>query len=404
MQGCMILISKRFWIRSTTALLITLGLILTGWTLGRGTHGIFTSTENPAGNIPLTNSTLYPNLKLESAPSSSPIIDPCQNLFALVCSSRGIIRDPTGAVLPETEGELQALRIYENLIRQNPDWTSEQVDQALVREIYTQKRRDRVIQAQTWVKSALLTWIQHQPESVFDPREKILLTTRVKKTELDLPSETSAYPEQPDMLTSTAVVYERLDNDSTRMRVGGAYLLTAKSWYNLVFSLAHEFAHSIDPCELRMQQISLPSYDRLKACFISQEIVFTPKTRSECTENDQLSEAFADWVAAQITSQALEIYAKNYTPEQRSAAIINAVRDLCDPEESLAETDTEIYPKPETRITGIFGKNPRLKLFLNCSERNPAQVPSTGKMREQDNNYCTLNSEFTLPSTPSGKP
>lgn len=387
MQGRMF--SRRFWINSTILLFITMGLIFTGWTLGRGSRLLLTSSEK-------SDSTPIEPLSLGSDPNqeTDPDTDPCLNLFNLVCSSHGETRDPTGSVRPDAEGELQALRIYENQIRQNPDWTSEQVDQAMVREIYTQKRKDRVNQAYVWVKTALTSWIQHQPETVFDRREKNLLTTRVKKTELDLPTEASPYSEQPDLLTSMAIVYERLNDDSTRMRVGGAYLLTAKSWYNLVFSLAHEFAHSIDPCELQTVQISLPSYDRLKGCFLAQGIVYMPKTRLECAENDQLSEAFADWVAAQITSQSLEIYAKNYTPEQKSAAVINAVRDLCDPDESLAETDTEIYPKPETRITGIFGKNPRLKQFLKCSERTPAQVPA--------GEYCTLNSEPPAPSMPRG--
>jgi hypothetical protein len=274
------------------------------------------------------------------------------------------------------EGEKQAIHLYQEIIRQHRDWSSDQVQEELVNQIFDTKRRTRLEAAFTWVKQTLKRLIDQQPETVFQAREKELLKARLKKTILQLPFPAQLYADEPDLLTKNEVYYERSQDGSTRLRVGGAYILIAKSWFNLVFTLAHELAHSIDPCELRAAGLAMPAYDRISACFLMQGMIALGKNRSECGPNDQLSETFADWLAVQVTIEALKIFATEFHPAQVINAMRNSVRDLCEQENDQFELDTDLHPSPHTRINTIFG--PPIRKFLGCENPEPVS------------NYCTF--------------
>jgi len=296
--------------------------------------------------------------------------DPCVNLYRIVCSQTGDTRDPTGVVHPDLLGEKQALQIVEDLIDKNPDWSSEKLDEALVKEIYTPKRRGRVIHAYRWVLHALESLIDRQPESVFTNREKKQLKTRLRQTELELPPPAKIYADEPDLFTKNEVYYERMTDGRTRMRVGGAYLLTAKSWFNIVFSIAHEFAHAIDPCEVRAARLAFPAYDRLTACFMANGLVAARTTRSECGADDELSETFADWLAVYVSAQALRTFATEFPQSQIVAAATNSVRDLCEQDGDAGVGTDEFHPAPQIRIDRIFGRNPEIRQVLGCPLTN----------------------------------
>src|SRR4051812_30573271 len=61
------------------------------------------------------------------APASS-AHNACTQMYRTICQKRGETRDPTGVVRPDVDGELQALRTYETIIHEHPDWSSERVD------------------------------------------------------------------------------------------------------------------------------------------------------------------------------------------------------------------------------------------------------------------------------------
>jgi hypothetical protein len=276
-------------------------------------------------------------------------------------------------VHPDADGELQALRTYEEIIHDHPALTSEQVDEELVKTIYTAKRMARIESAYRWVRHALENFVEKQPESVFNRAEKRLLKRRLRDTVLQLPLPAKNYADEPDLFTKNDVYYERMHDGTTRMRVGGAYVLSAKSWFNILFTFAHEFGHAIDPCELRAIRTSIPAYDRLGACMLHHGIIAARKTRSECGENDQLSEAFADWLAVQVTADALGTFATEFRGQQLLNAATNAVRDLCEQDETdLNEMDVEHHPPPQVRIERIFGRNPAIRTVLGCG---PAPNP-----------------------------
>ncbi len=214
---------------------------------------------------------------------------------------------------------------------------------------------------------------------MFSQHEKQTLKKRIYKVKLELPPPATVYSDEPDLFTKNDLYYERISSGSLRLRVGGAYLFTVQSWFNRVFTLAHELAHSIDPCELRNIHFSLPAYDRLSACLMSQKIISVTKNRSECAENDQLSETFADWIAVQITSKALKKFATEFDHEQILHAVTNSVKDLCEQEEFLNEMDNTLHPRPEIRIEKVFGLNPIIQEILGCQPSTSAEV------------YCDFN-------------
>ncbi len=306
----------------------------------------------------------------------------CQNLYQTVCLKKGITRDPTGSVRPDIDGEREALRLYEDIIQKHPDWTSAQVDEELIKQIYTPRRRARIESAYKWVEYTIERWIDRQPKDVLDPLEKKLLKQRVRKTPLEPPPPADVYADEPELLTKNDVFYERLTDGKTRLRIGGAYFFTSKSWFNLVFTMAHELAHAIDPCELRNLQVSLPAYDRLKACFMKSGLIAARNDRSECGRNDQLSETFADWVAGQITAEALKSFALEFRGQALLDAATNATRDLCEQDDGATESDTEFHPAPEIRIDRIFGRNPTVRKILGCKPPEPGSAE-----------YCTFEKD-----------
>ena len=315
-------------------------------------------------------------------PMASTRPDFCADLHRIICSKVGETRDPTGVVRRDLDGEIKALRIYEEIIRENPSWSSDQVDSALVERIYTQPRAQRVRGAFEWVRASALRFIEAQSEGVFSAHEKKILKSRIRHLELQLPIPALLYADEPDLFTKTGVFYERTPSGATRIRVGGAYLLTVTSWFNLLFTLSHEISHSIDPCELRSQKVQFPAYDRVTTCFIRTGLISMQGNRQECGDNDQLSETFADWMGVQLMGDAFQKYSTEFDAKQLRHAITNSVRDLCENDEAFFEDDLSLHPSPKIRIDQIFGQNPKVREILGCAIPQPTP-----------NAYCRFEKE-----------
>jgi hypothetical protein len=300
----------------------------------------------------------------------------CTDIYQVVCQKKGVTHDPTGFVRPDIEGEREAIQIYRQIIHENPDWSSEQVDEELANRIFEPKRRSRIESAFKWVRQTLKAIIDRQPLTVFSISEKRIIKNRIKHTQLQLPIPASLYSDEPDLLKKNEVYYERLAGGNIRLRVGGAYVLIARSWFNLIFTLAHELAHAIDPCELQSAgHVTPAAYQRLSRCFIQTGLI-SEKSFSDCRKSDRLSETFADWIASQVSLEALKIFSTEFHPTQVISAVRNSVRDLCEQEEEGDDLDTEIHPPPKMRINQIFG--PAIGSFLGC--------PTTQTLPQ----YCTF--------------
>lgn len=289
----------------------------------------------------------------------------CRNAYEVTCeSATSTTRDPTGKVDLQIAGEVRALRVLRKIMGDHPTWNSKQVEEKLVTAIYTEKRVKRIEAAYQWVKEQLLAIIQRKDSDLFSDVEKASLIERISRVELDIPPPASKYADAADLFTKNTIYYERTPKNVLRLRVGGAYLMNISSWFNLVFTLAHEFSHAIDPCELAVNSTRPDSYNGLVSCFVRKGWV--EDARSSCAGNEQISEVFADWMASEVLSSALLNSEKDYTLEQRVQAAINSVRDLCEEPVGIDIFSEYNHPSPSVRIQKIFGKNPKIRKSLGC--------------------------------------
>ena len=368
---------------------IALALVL--GTIYGGARFLPWGEQNPNPRLPATD---VANLVAAEPHAIEPLV--CKDFYKQVCQLKnglqGDGRDPTGLVHSDVEGERTAENFLKDIIEKHPDWNSDQVDDELVKVIYTPERRARIEAAYHWVEYRIERFIDSQPERVFTLREKKEIKSRLRRTELQLPTMASVYSDEPDLFTKNDVYYERTPEGVMRMRVGGAYLFTAKSWFNIVFTLGHELGHSIDPCEIRQARLSYPAYDRLTACFLRTGLVKTTKLRTECAENDQLSETFADWIAAKVSAEALKNFSNEFHGPQLVNAAENSVRDLCEQDDPSDPTDLDEdnHPSPRVRIERIYGANPEIRNLLGCEKISPST------------DYCGF--ESILPPTPISVP
>ena len=274
--------------------------------------------------------------------------------------------DPTGYVRRDVQGELIVLRELDGIVRKHPDWTQEQTYDELTRQVYRPDRRRRIQSAFLWVRKTIESILQNQSGDAFNRYERAALFHRLRKVKLELPPPANIYADEPDLITKNGVMFESLPSGALRIRVGGAYLSTATSWFNLVFSMAHEFGHSIDPCETQDAKIKIQVYPKLVQCFAQNHIIRANTPEFVCGAHDQLSEAYADWLASQVTRRALEEFSKEYDAHQILMAAVNSVKDLCDQEESLDSTEEIFHPAPEIRIDEIFASEPGIRSLLGC--------------------------------------
>ncbi len=304
----------------------------------------------------------------------------CTQIHEFLCGELRRSTDSGVRVMDDLLAEKKARELAQKIREENPDLTPEQLNNKLVEAIYTPERRGRVLTVYRRVKRDMSRFISLQSDRVFSKREKNLLLARIERVSLELPPPAKMYADEPELFLKSDVFYEREIGNRLRLRIGGAFLLGVESNFNLTFTLAHELAHAIDPCEIRSAHFSIPAYDRLKACFMKQGLIDIRRSRQECVKEDQLSETFADWFAVQITADALADHAATRQPadETLNTAIVDSVRDLCEDPSSDLIADTEHHPSPRVRIERIFGENPTIQALLGC---NSARQIST---------YCKL--------------
>lgn len=290
----------------------------------------------------------------------------CRNAYEVTCeSATSSTKDPTGKVDLQIAGEVRALRVLRKIMGNHPDWNSKQVEAELVKAVYTEKRLKRIEAAFKWVKEQLLAIIEKKGSEVFSDAEKASIVERISRVELDMPPPASKYSDAADLFTKNSIYYERTPKNILRLRVGGAYLMNISSWFNLVFSLAHEFSHAIDPCEMAVNSVRPQSYEGLVACFVRSGWV--EASRSQCGGNEQVSEVFSDWMASEVLSSALINSEKDYTLEQRIQAAINSVRDLCEEPVGIDTFSEYNHPSPNVRIQKLFGRNPKIRKSVGCT-------------------------------------
>ncbi len=324
--------------------------------------------------------------------------NPCVDLNRYICSMKHA-EDPTGSVKPDIEGEVEALRIYEQIIRSHKRISPEKVDELLVKKIYTPQRTKQMRKLFEKVKKHLLNFIESQPFDALSSMEKLELRKRIERVILELPPPASVYEDEPDLFTRNNVYYERTRNSTVRIRVGGALLFTIQSQFNLAFTLSHELAHAIDPCELHFDQINILSYKSLAECFGS----FPLDIERECSPEGMLSEIFADWAATHVVASILQENTYQFTHGQIRSAVYSSVRDLC-PEHDQPELLRSEHLQPEflqeVKATKRDGNATESNVHLSDVHTTRSNVRATVR---NGNSTRSKNSPIdNLSSQPSG--
>ena len=298
-------------------------------------------------------------------------LNACKDLYSYVCAVR-TKTDPTGAVNRDSRGELQALRIYEDIIKKNPKLPMEKVDELLVKKIYTPARTKIVMETFRLARTRLLKFVDMQPFYSLSLEQKNILKERIMNVEIQLPPPASVYADEPDLYTRNDVFFEKTKDLKYRIRIGGALLFTVQSRFNLAFTLSHELAHAIDPCELKHAGIEVPSYNPIIECLLGKTDL-----EEACKAEGLLAETFADWVATHIVAEELD-NKKEYNLMQLQSALFNSVRDLCSDDE-IELTGPEVglaasHPSNEKRVNEIFAKHPTIQRILGCEEKGKSSV------------------------------
>jgi hypothetical protein len=307
----------------------------------------------------------------------------CADFFQAICSEErpqpgSAFPDPTGEMLEEREALQSVASLIQSETSNPHSW---------IERLYSPERVRKVREIEGWVKQALLRWIREGGGGALSVRDQKELLTRVGLTKVEFPNPQRGYAGDPELLIQHGAFYEVLKKPGSalqRIRLGGAYVFGTGSRYNWIFTLAHEFAHSFDPCELRASGWTPPAFERLNSCLIAGGVVQTPPGRRECLQQDQLSEAFADWIAAEILFKGLMEFGSEYPSPQRWAAVSNSVRDLCPSREAVGPADSdnddsEWHPIAQTRINGLLGQHPGIRAYLGC----PPPDQSTCRLGDQ---------------------
>lgn len=334
-------------------------LIATLLTLGLAPLGTVSAGEKPSEQAP------YPH---------------CQSFFATVCEASWPSIDPTGEVDYAIRAELLALRMMGNILQKGPELSSREVKRSLMKKIYTPAKRRDIQEVFKLVKSVMMDKVETLVDHENDKGLSDFLKARLERVILKLPPEdvARAGDDDVDILTNNSLYYERTPSGLMHIRIGGAYLLGHTSWFNRSYSLAHELAHAIDPCELKLMRIQSSSYNIHQGCFVKQG--WLEKERMNCSSHGHLSEVFADWMAAHVQMEILKLKTPSFTSEEVFASVRNSVKDLCKQKASVGRLIFDQHPTPEVRIEKIFGGHPDLEGMKSCK-------PVEKKRRS----YCPLN-------------
>ena len=311
----------------------------------------------------------------------------CSNIYHWVCLGKGVSIDPSGNVSPDRAGELQVEAVRAKLKRSHPNLGDPEIAELFAAQIYDSKSRNRLVSAYHWTLHALENYLSALPSHLFTDTEKIKLILRLREVKLQVPPPASLYSDDPEVLFQDELFYQRIPSGEMRLRIGSAYLLIARSWFNLIFSFAHELAHVIDPCEMKDIGLKLQSYDRIRECFTDHLLIPKIKKEFECEIGDQISEAFADWLGMEITSEALSYFSTEFHGSQVLEAARNSVRDLCEQEGDEGTLDTQSHPTPHVRIEKIFGRQPIIRQILGCTTYRIYDAHENFRLPEE-NEHC----------------
>ncbi|HEX4925982.1 MAG TPA: hypothetical protein VFV50_17955 [Bdellovibrionales bacterium] len=242
------------------------------------------------------------------------------------------------------------------------------------------------------VKDVMVLQIQ---ESVAQEAARTLLVERIKALQW------GGSNCGPDGLTSimTPEVFLSMKDNKVYFCRGVSRL--GNSEYHLAYLIAREMAHFVGPCGVtRGKNVPLFKYSQPnKAESSEQEFPFkgvltclrgrtsayaqrglglSRESAVLCDKSDQISETFADWLAAEVMSDYIPKYFDKHSKQEKKSGVISLMRSQCTP-----GTRQELADRipVEERFNRILLSNPDIRTALGC------------KVKPLDIAYCAPGAE-----------
>jgi hypothetical protein len=184
-------------------------------------------------------------------------------------------------------------------------------------------------------------------------------------------------------LSQTGTTYDQFTGSFTYCN---GMLLQSNSVFAMVFTIAHELAHSIDPCMLdgyngasEDHESSYP-VNGLIGCLRSKESVYARKldTTNFCN-HDQITESVADWFAAEALPEYISKFYPKLSSTQKATGYSNALREVCVLSKIYRHNvQLDEHPLAEDRINRILMANPSIRTQLGCAPVQPGLVYCRG--------------------------
>lgn len=185
-----------------------------------------------------------------------------------------------------------------------------------------------------------------------------------------------------------------------------------QSEFQLAYVIAHELTHSIDPCcigvgpkEYTFQYKKDASLEQAQgqhpfggvlACLRTKESVGarnflvestasyypglaatsgmlgqSPKFEDFCNQ-DQIGEAFSDWMASEITPEYIESMHPSLNKDQMRIGYSNIFRGGCSPGSDVENTHVsfmpDVHPESKARINNVILMQPKIRAQMGCSK------------------------------------
>jgi hypothetical protein len=191
------------------------------------------------------------------------------------------------------------------------------------------------------------------------------------------------------------------------------------SEFQMVYIIAHELAHSIDPCGITMGPSDFAfeytaktlseaekefPFEGIASCLrggksanasvILAPLIVTPAQQASQTgpqsspqvytdptfmgfcKNDQITESFADWASAEILPEYIQANHPRLSTKQKRLGYSNVWRGNC----GTAMTGADVHPADSIRVNNILMAQPKIREQMNC----PA--------KSENVDYCAVSS------------
>ncbi len=219
---------------------------------------------------------------------------------------------------------------------------------------------------------------------------------------------------------------ENYSPDQNAFIFGNGFLFKSSSEFMMVYFVAHEIAHSMDPCNigaskdfpfeydyqsvlkvedlekqnpfsnviscLRTEQsvgAKYRKYDDFLSFKKSMEDAGLPVGNNPFCIHDQITESFADWMAGEVLPEYVVRHFSALSQSQRLNGYANTTRLMC---KAIApQNGYDDHPDTQARLERILMANPKSRELVGC-----------GPPRN-DLHYCSMGTNCTgtrLPATP----